>query len=53
MYPQTLSGLASCYIAGLPFYGRTLLGDLFFSGVLFGVYALVSRKLEPSQTVAA
>ena len=32
MYPQTLSGLAACYVAGLPFYGRTLLGDLFFSG---------------------
>ena len=49
MYPQTLGGLAACYVAGLPFYARTLLGDLFFSGVLFGIYHLVSRKLEASR----
>jgi hypothetical protein len=53
MYPQTLSGLAACYVAGLPFYGRTLLGDLFFSSVLFGVYALVSRRLESARTATA
>jgi len=53
MYPQTLSGLAACYLAALPFYGRTLLGDLFFSAVLFGAYALVSRRLESTQTVSA
>jgi hypothetical protein len=53
MYPQTLSGLSACYVAALPFYGRTLLGDLFYSGVLFGAYALVSRRLEPSRSVTA
>ncbi len=53
IYPRTLSGLATCYIAALPFYGRTLLGDLFFSGVLFGAYALLSRRLESARTIAA
>ena len=53
MYPATMSGLADCYIAGLPFYGRTLLGDLFFSSVLFGVYALVSRRFESERAVTA
>lgn len=39
MYPKTGAGLLACYTAGLPFLGNTLLGDLFFSAVLFGGYA--------------
>lgn len=38
MYPQTQAGLLACYTAGLPFLTNTLLGDLCFSVVLFGVY---------------
>ena len=38
-YPVTLSGLASSYAAGLPFYRATLMGDLFFTGLLVGSYA--------------
>jgi hypothetical protein len=53
MYLQTLTGLAACYVAALPFFGRTLLGDLFYSGVLFGVYALVTRRLASARSVAA
>lgn len=45
LYPHTLGGLAGCYIAALPFFGRTLLADLFYSGVLFGAYALLSRRV--------
>jgi hypothetical protein len=52
MYPQTISGLAACYVAALPFFGRTVLADLFYSAVLFGAYALVSRRLETSRSVA-
>ncbi len=44
LYPPTASGLTLCYAAGLPFLGNTLLGDLFFSGVLFGAYALLQRR---------
>jgi len=43
VYPQTGAGLVSCYVAGLPFLGRTLAGDLLFSAVLFGVYSWLSR----------
>ncbi|MBK9335706.1 MAG: hypothetical protein IPM98_03605 [Lewinellaceae bacterium] len=39
MYPKTLSGLTACFAAGVPFFGNTILGDLFFSAVLFGGYA--------------
>ncbi|HEY7208769.1 MAG TPA: DUF6580 family putative transport protein [Bryobacteraceae bacterium] len=48
-YPHTLAGLASCYVAALPFFSRTLVGDLFYAGVLFTAYALAERKLEPAE----
>ena len=38
MYPKTAAGLAACYTAGLPFLQNTLVGDLFFCSVMFGVY---------------
>lgn len=44
MYPKTFAGLAACYTAGLPFLSNTVLGDLFFCTVMFGAYALVSRR---------
>jgi len=37
-YAKTFSGLINCYIAALPFFRNTLMGDIFFSGVLFGAY---------------
>jgi hypothetical protein len=37
------AGLMSTYIAALPFWGRTLAGDLLFSGALFGMYELLNR----------
>jgi hypothetical protein len=44
LYPHTWNGLVECYIAALPFFGRTLLSDLFYSGVLFSAYALLNRR---------
>lgn len=43
MYAHNASGLIECYTAALPFFGRTLLADLFYSGVLFSAHALLSR----------
>ena len=45
MYPQTLAGLAACYAAAIPFFQNTLAGDLFYSGVLFGGFALLERSV--------
>jgi hypothetical protein len=45
LYPLTMSGLAECYIAALPFFRNALAGDLFYSAVLFGSYALIGKKL--------
>jgi len=38
MYPMSLSGLIDCYVMAIPFYGNTLLGDLFYVVTLFGIY---------------
>lgn len=39
-YPKTLAGLLQCYVAGLPFYRNMLLGNLLYSGLFFGLYAV-------------
>ena len=41
MYPKTVSGIMSCYIAAIPFFRNSLLGDLFYVGILFGTYETV------------
>lgn len=37
IYPVSGSGLMACYVAGLPFLGWQLAGDLFYTMVLYGV----------------
>ena len=44
LYPVTFAGLAECYIAALPFFGYNLLGNLFYAGVMFGLFELVKMK---------
>jgi hypothetical protein len=44
-YAQNLAGLMSCYAAGVPFLKNTMLGDLVYSGVLFGTYALAQQRI--------
>lgn len=41
-YSADLAGLATCYAAGLPFYGKMLAGDLFYLSLLFGAWAAVT-----------
>lgn len=43
-YPATWDGLLLCYEAAIPFFRYTLLGDLFFVGVMFGAFELAKRK---------
>ncbi|MEP0862673.1 MAG: hypothetical protein HRF52_14665 [Ignavibacterium sp.] len=45
MYPKNIAGLIECYIAAIPFIQNTLLGDLFFSGVMFGIFEFAKTKL--------
>jgi hypothetical protein len=51
-YAATLSGLYLCYAEALPFWGRTLAGDLLFSGAIFGLYELLSRRRSMSSEPA-
>ncbi len=37
LYPLNFSGLISCYVNAIPFYGYSLLGDLGYGLVLFGL----------------
>ena len=39
VWPKTLEGLAGCYAAAIPFYGKMVVGDLFFGTLMFGAYA--------------
>jgi len=44
LYPHTIAGLTACYIAALPFFGNTVLADLFYTAILFGAYALLRNR---------
>jgi len=46
IYPPTFSGLMACYAAGIPFFGGTLLGNLFYGVALFGLFHFLEPKLE-------
>ena len=43
-FPKTAAGLYACYVAGLPYFTNSLLGDLFYSAALFGGLALAEAK---------
>jgi hypothetical protein len=45
MYPKNFSGLLACYTAAIPFFKNTLIGNLVYSGVLFGAFELAQYKL--------
>ena len=44
LYPRTAAGLVECYAAAIPFFRNTLAGDLFFTAVLFGGFALAQKR---------
>lgn len=45
LYPETVAGLVSCYVAAIPFFRNTLVGDMAYTLVLFGGFALAQRYL--------
>jgi hypothetical protein len=52
LYPHTWAGLLECYVAAIPFFGRTVLGDVFYSGLLFCAYEW-GRRYSTTEKVAA
>ena len=45
IYPVTGAGLVACYVAAIPFFQNTLVGDLSFTLLLFGGFALLEHLL--------
>lgn len=45
-YPHNWTGIIASYVSGLEFLKNQLLGDLFYSGVLFGGFYLLQRRFE-------
>lgn len=52
IYTKDFSGLMQSYAAGLPFLRNTLIGDLVFSGALFGIYQLAFAKNQTSMAIS-
>lgn len=52
MYSPTLDGLMLSYYMALPFFKFTLLGDLFYVSLFFGVYELAVRFASQSKIFA-
>ncbi len=44
MYPKNTAGVMACYTAAIPFFRNSLMGDLLWSGVLFGGFAFAQRR---------
>ena len=53
IYPRTLAGLEACYVAAIPFFQNTVAGDLFFSALLFGGFAMLERTIPALRPRAA
>ena len=53
LYPRTLAGLEACYVAAIPFFQNTVAGDLFYSAVLFGGFAVLERFVPRLRLQAA
>jgi len=53
LYPLTGEGLALCYTAAIPFFHYNLIGDLFFTGVMFGIFELAKVKFPQLAEVKA
>lgn len=53
IYPMNFIGLIECYTMAIPFFHNTLIGDLFFVGVMFGMFELAKIKFPKLAEVKA
>lgn len=60
-YPTSLAGLGACYAAAIPFYKNELfgnfilnsvMGNAFYSALLFGAYTIMERKTTMQKAIA-
>ena len=53
LYPHSLAGFIACYVAAIPFLRNELAGDLFYTALLFGGFALLERSVPQLRERAA
>jgi hypothetical protein len=46
MYPKTFAGLVTCYTLALPFFQRSLAGDLLFTAAMFATPVVIRQFSE-------
>ncbi|MGQ2869999.1 DUF6580 family putative transport protein, partial [Leptospira santarosai] len=49
--PKTSEGLLTCYIAAIPYFGGTLLGDLIYTSILFGILDRIELKANFTNSI--
>jgi hypothetical protein len=54
-YPKTFQGLIECYVLAIPFFQNTVLGDLTYVVLLFGMFELVEYiiRIHEKKTATA
>jgi Zn-dependent protease with chaperone function len=50
-YAQSFQGLITCYTMALPFLRNTLLGNIFYTGLLFGIYELALSFINSKESL--
>jgi hypothetical protein len=53
MYAHTLAGLSACYVAAIPFFQKTVAGDLFYATLLFGGFKIAELLMPRLRARAA
>lgn len=51
-YGFGLDGLVACYVAAIPFWGLSLIGDLGSTAILFGLFVLARRYVDRDASAA-
>jgi hypothetical protein len=46
-----ITGLGTTYVLGIPFFGPTMVGDLFFNTILFSVFYFAQRRFPALQRI--
>jgi len=53
MYPMTLAGLGQCFTLALPFFDKTVVGDLMYSAVMFATPVVIAAWQQRGARTAA
>ena len=49
-YPKNIEGMIQCFTLAIPFFTNTLLGDLFYTGVLFFSFSTIQKRFPLLQS---